>query len=158
MNEIYDVVVDEVSILTTDAAPAVPAARVLLTKAGGPAPVIAPAVASRATAEVLAAAEAAPGLGFMELAKAIRERDGIGRTAAMQKARREHPEAYEHLQAAAPAGIAAAPAPIAKRAPAETAFMQIAGKLRADRGLSRTAAMRAARHEHPEAFAALQGG
>lgn len=157
MNAISHVLVEEVSILTSDAEPAVPAARVLLTKAADPAP-LPPAARSSSPVRVLAGTEATPGPSLMAIAAEIAKRDGISRTAALRKARHDHPQAFEALQTIVPeAALEPEPASSEKRA-AVTTFDALARKLRRDRGLTGTEALRAARRENPQAFAALQGG
>lgn len=92
----------------------------------------------------------APDMSFMEKVEQIRRVDECGRLAAMQKARRLYPQAFEAYRTLEIEKAAAPP-------PREDSFMATVDRLRAEQpGLSRCAAMQKARRLYPQAFEAYR--
>lgn len=103
------------------------------------------------------------GVSFNDAVAAIEKRDGCSRNQAMQKARREHPEALASigpqrsgtaLEAVARGGLQAMTAPNVTKAKGD--FMKTVTDIQARDRCSRNVAMQKARNEQPEAFAAWQ--
>ena len=92
---------------------------------------------------------------LVDLARDIAKRDGCSSTAALCRARQEHPAAFENYNAA----------PVAKRGSdhldagaddVDNKLEKHAHEIRGRDGCSNAEALRRARHEHPQAFERLR--
>ena len=136
MNALEDIQIEEISLLSSGVRPAVRAAQIAVVKHTAP-------------------AQKGTNMEFPELVETIRARDNCARTQAMEKAERQHPEAFEKYQSAGLVPVSQ----IRKAAPPPTAvtkFMALVDEHRLKFGTTRVAALEAVRKASPDEFGRFQ--
>jgi hypothetical protein len=94
---------------------------------------------------------------FLAAVEQFVERDGVSRVEAMRRARRQHPEKYAAYQREGREAVAKAARPKAvEKSEHVTKFETLIDNIQLRDRCSRLDALRKARREHPEAFAAFQ--